>query len=154
MPKIALSLGGNLGNIPETFDLAIAKLAKAGVCEIRKSSLLHSDAEDCVPDTPPFTNAAVTGTWNGSQDELFDLCQQVEQEAGRSEHHKPGTSRVLDIDIIIFGDLIHKDKRLEIPHPKASTRFFVIKPLSEIAGDWTFPGKGVKICMLLKEMYE
>ncbi len=150
--KIALSLGGNLGDVGKAFDDAIAKLAKAGVCEIRKSSLYYSDADDCVKNTSPFTNAALTGIWDQSLDELFDLCQQIEQEAGRPKDHKPGTSRLLDIDIIIFGDLIHKGKRLKIPHSKALTRFFVINPLSEIAGDWTFPGKGVKICMLSKEM--
>lgn len=149
--KIALSLGGNIGDVAKTFDEAIAKLAKAGVGEIRRSSLIQTGAEACAPETPPFTNAAITGQWNKSLDELFNLCQQIEQEAGRPKDHRPGTSRTLDIDIIIFGDTLHKDSRLQVPHPKATSRFFVIYPLCEIAGDWTFPGQGVKLFNLLKK---
>lgn len=150
--KIALSLGGNIGDLPKTFEQAIEKLAQAGVSEIRQSSLIKTPAEDCVPGTPPFTNAAITGKWDKSLNELFDLCQKIEQEAGRQKNHKPGTSRTLDIDIIIFGNQIYKDTRLQIPHKKALTRFFVIYPLSEIAGDWTFPEKGVKISQILNEL--
>jgi 2-amino-4-hydroxy-6-hydroxymethyldihydropteridine diphosphokinase len=153
MIKIALSLGGNIGDVPETFEFAIAKLAKAGVCEIRKSSLYHSDAEDCVKNTPPFTNSAITGNWDKSLNELFDLCQKIEQEAGRPKDHTTGTSRTLDIDIILFGDLIYKDGRLQIPHKEALLRFFVIYPLSEIAGDWTFPGKDAKISEILNKLH-
>ena len=143
--KIALSLGGNIGNIQSTFDNAIAELAENGICEIRKSSLYFSDAENCVPDTPPFTNMAVTGVWNKSPLDLLELCQKIEENAGRASDHKPGISRTLDIDIILFGTQIYQDSRLQIPHKRAFSRFFVIIPLSEIASDWTFPQKGITV---------
>ena len=154
MNKIALSLGGNIGNVPKTFDTAIAKLAKAGVCEICRSSLYHSEAEECIPDTPHFTNLAITGTWSGTPSELLEICQRIEEESGRPSDHTPGTSRTLDIDIILFGNLIYKDYRLQIPHKNALSRLFVILPLSEIAEEWIFPGKDIKISQLSKELVE
>ena len=150
--KIALSLGGNIGDVSKTFEEAIAELANAGVCEIRTSSPYYSEAEECVSGTPSFTNIALTGSWNGTPAELFDICQKIEQESGRPENHRPGTSRTLDIDIILFGEQVYEDKKLTIPHIRAASRFFVIIPLNEIASDWTFPGKGVKISQIFDEL--
>ena len=150
--KTALSLGGNLGDVELTFNKAIAKLAKAGLSEIRKSSSCFSQAEDCLADTPAFTNIAVTGIWPGSPVELLDLCQRIERSAGRPADHLPGTSRTLDIDIILFGEELYADSRLRIPHIKAASRLFVIIPLNEIAHDWIFPGKGVRISQVYDEL--
>lgn len=150
--KIALSLGGNIGDVEQTFKEAIAKLAEAGICEIRKSKPYYSKAEDCIPCTPDFTNIAITGFWQNSPIELLELCQRIENEAGRPSNHLPGTSRTLDIDIILFGDKNYSDDRLEIPHPKAASRHFVIFPLNEIAPDWIFPGKGVRISYIYNEL--
>ena len=152
MEKIALSLGGNIGNVKNTFNRAIAKLANGGVCDIRKSSLITTAPVDCIPNTGVFTNAAITGTWNGYLMELFQLCQKIEQEAGRPKDHLKAVSRTLDIDIILFGNLIHKDKQLEIPHKEAKNRYFVLFPLSEIASEWTFPENGVTVRELMKDL--
>lgn len=150
MEKIALALGGNIGNVKETFSRAIAKLANGGMGDIRKSSLITTSPVDCIPGTEEFTNAAITGTWNGSLIKLFQLCQKIEEDLGRAKDHLQGVSRTLDIDIILFGSLIHKDNQLEIPHKEAKNRYFVLFPLSEIAGDWTFPENGVTVRELLK----
>ena len=152
MEKIALSLGGNIGNVKDTFNQAIAKLANGGVCDIRKSSLMTTAPVDCIPDTSDFINGAITGTWNGSLMELFQLSQKIEQEAGRPKEHLKGVSRPLDIDIILFGDLIYKDNQLEIPHKEAKNRDFVIFPLSEIASEWTFPENGATVRELMNDL--
>ncbi|MBN1865259.1 MAG: 2-amino-4-hydroxy-6-hydroxymethyldihydropteridine diphosphokinase [Victivallales bacterium] len=140
MIKSALSLGANIGDIEANFALAVDGLASAGMCEICRSSLFYSEAVECLPGTPPFTNQALTGLWRGSAHELWECCKGLEIEAGRPPRHLPGTSRTLDIDIIIFGDGVCRDGSLHIPHRKAAGRDFVIFPLAEIAGDWIFPG--------------
>jgi len=152
MEKVALALGGNIGNVKDTFNKAIAKLANGGVCDIRKSSLITTAPVDCIPGTKEFTNAAITGVWNGSLVELFQLCQEIEEKLGRSNNHLRGESRTIDIDIILFGNLIHKDNQLEIPHKEAKNRYFVLFPLSEIAGDWTFPKNGVSVRELMNDL--
>ncbi len=99
----------------------------------RVSSFLASEPVDMEEGTPPFLNAAVSGVWDSSPEELLDLCRKIEADCGRPNEHPHYVSRTLDLDIILFGHRkIHTD-RLTIPHPKAKDRDFVLLPLREIA---------------------
>ncbi len=150
--RIALSLGANIGDVESNFSLAAEGLASAGMREIRKSSPFRSEAVECLPGTPPFTNQALTGRWGGSERELLECCKRLETAAGRPPDHLPKTSRTLDIDIIIFGDDVYDDDDLHIPHKKAAGRGFVIFPLAEIAKDWIFPGTCATVVQLAEEL--
>jgi 2-amino-4-hydroxy-6-hydroxymethyldihydropteridine diphosphokinase len=142
LSKIAVALGGNLGNSQAVFRAAIDKLAANGVKNIKMSSLMRSNAENCPPGSPDFTNAALTGEWAASPQELLELCQQTEIAAGRPEKHGFNVPRTLDLDIILFGNEIIDTETLQVPHPRAAERLFVLKPLAEIAPDWIFPDSG------------
>ncbi len=141
MSKIAIMLGGNLPDTPEKMDFALEKLQNSGFTADRISKIFHSEAVDCVPGTPDFLDRAVTGEWKNSAEELLRICQRIEIEAGRPEIHSSRESRVLDIDIILFGNEIIDLPHLTVPHPRALQRRFVLEPLAEIAPDWNFPGK-------------
>ncbi len=150
MIKIALGLGGNLGDVAGTFKLAAQKLAAAGVKNIKISSFHRTVPVGCAPGTPDFMNAALIGEWTDTADELFAVCQKIERESGRAAVHGINTPRTMDIDIILFGDRIIKSDSLRIPHLRAAQRLFVIAPLAEIAPDMIFPDTGRKVSDILK----
>ena len=147
--KIAVALGGNLGNSKDIFSAAANQLAENGVKNIKLSSLIQSKPENCPPDSPDFTNAMLTGEWAASAQELLELCKKTEIAAGRPEKHGFNAPRTLDLDIILFGNEIINTATLQIPHPRAAERLFVLKPLAEIAPDWIFPDSGKAVEQLL-----
>lgn len=131
-PLCVIALGGNTGDIADTF-LQAAELLKHGGFVIRRvSSSIVTEPEGMAPGTPPFLNAVLSGYWNGTPEELLTLCRKIEAECGRPNDHTPYTNRTLDLDIILFGDLRMDTPCLTIPHPRAHMRSFVLDPLSEI----------------------
>jgi 2-amino-4-hydroxy-6-hydroxymethyldihydropteridine diphosphokinase len=143
--KIALSLGGNLGDVSAVFDQAICNLEDEGLCEIRRSSIYRTPPIGCASETPDFLNMCVTGMWEKTPEELLQLCKKLEVESGRPADHLPYSSRTLDMDIVLFGDMIISRESLTVPHPEVKKRFFVLIPLVELAPDWKYPGEE---CML------
>ncbi len=148
--RIALSLGGNLGDVASAFDSAIIALAEEGLCDIRRSSIYKTAPVDCAPGTPDFLNMAIAGDWYGTPEELFELCKELEVRAGRPAKHARNASRTLDLDIILFGDLILDMPHLKIPHIELKNRLFVLEPLTEIAPNWKYPGTDTTLKMLLE----
>ena len=148
--KIALALGGNLGNSEDIFCFATKELAKNGVKNIKMSTLLKSKPENCPPNSPDFINAALTGEWTGTPQELLALCKKIEIAAGRPEKHGFNAPRTLDLDIILFNNEIINTANLQVPHPRAVSRLFVLEPLAEIAPGWIFPDTNKTIKQLLK----
>ncbi|MGN0872754.1 MAG: 2-amino-4-hydroxy-6-hydroxymethyldihydropteridine diphosphokinase, partial [Victivallales bacterium] len=93
----------------------------------------------CEPGAPAFYNAVVRGRWAGSPEALLKLCLKLEAEAGRPADHPHWHSRILDLDLILFGDRILATEFLTVPHPRAHERLFVMVPLAEIAPEAVFP---------------
>ena len=134
-----IALGGNIGDVPATFRRACEALSNAGF-RIRRFSSLHRTAPvDCEPGAPDFTNAALSGFWDGSAPDLLHLCQKTEADNGRPNDHAHHVSRTLDLDIILFGRETVTLPDLKIPHPEAAKRDFVMIPVREIEpelADW------------------
>ena len=146
---ITLGLGGNIGNVPETFNKALKLLEMGGLEIVKVASNMTSKSVNCPPNTPDFINSALLAYWQSSPEELLELCQETEVQCGRPKNHLPYISRTLDIDIITFGDLVCNTDKLIIPHPQATKRFFVLKPIFEIKPDLIFPDTGA----ILSELY-
>lgn len=136
---VVLMLGGNIGDTASLFEKTCSELQKEGFCLLQKSSLFITVPVDCVPGTPDFVNQALLGTWSKSPRELLALTQKTEQASGRPRLHSSREARTLDIDIILFGQLVLCEKDLIIPHPRAHQRLFVLEPLCSIAPDLRFP---------------
>ena len=150
--RVALSLGGNIGNVHSAFSEAITKLAANGLENIVISANYTTSPVDCRSDAPDFVNAALTGDWMGTDDELLKLCKKLEFEAGRPKVYKRNSDRTLDIDIILFGDQIIQKPHLIIPHKEMGKRLFVLVPLNEIAPDMKHPKFKKTISKLLSEI--
>ena len=153
MTKTAIMLGGNLPDTLQKMDFALDRLQKSGFIVNKISKIFHSAAVDCVPGTPDFLDRAVTGVWHDSALELLKLCQKIEVEAGRPAIHSSRESRVLDIDIILFGNERISLPELIIPHPRARQRLFVLEPLAEIATNWQFPDS-ITVASALEELLQ
>lgn len=132
-----IGIGSNLGNREENCLRAIELLEKRGIV-VKKRSSMYGTEPWGVKEQPRFINMAIeVGTDIGPR-ELLRILKDIEKEIGREETFKWGP-RVVDLDILLYDDLILKEPDLEIPHPLMHERDFVLRPLCEIAPDKEHP---------------
>jgi 2-amino-4-hydroxy-6-hydroxymethyldihydropteridine diphosphokinase len=143
--RSVLALGGNLGDRKATIRSAISALKAAdGITVLEKSPLVESFAvtEAGVDKSRPnYLNGVVEIETTLKPGELLDLVRNIERDHGRVRLERWG-SRTLDIDIITFGTTIKAGKRLELPHPRAFQRAFVLVPWALMNPAAVLPGHG------------
>ena len=132
---VLLSFGGNLDGTIERFERALRRLSVSGFKVLKVSEPLVNPAVGCEPGAGDFTNISVLGEWNGSPLELLDLTQSIEVEEGRPADHPHWVSRTIDIDIILMGFQRLDLPRLQVPHPLASSRDFVLIPSRQVLSE-------------------
>lgn len=137
MGKLAyLSLGSNVGNREENLRDAIRRLRSAG--NVVSVSLFYETEPVEFTEQAWFVNCAVTLETTATPEQLMASLLRIEQEMGRRRAAKKGP-RIIDIDILLFGDTIMNSPALTIPHPAMHERRFVLEPLAEIAPDVRHP---------------
>ena len=97
-----------------------------------------------VGDQPRFLNAVAVGRTSLAPRELLETLLTVERDLGR-ERPYPGAARTVDLDLILYGDLVIDEEGLSVPHPRFRERTFVLEPLVEVAPDWIDPVTGRSI---------
>ena len=132
-----IGIGSNLGSREENCERAIKLLIENGITIVKRSSMIETEPWG-VKEQPDFINMAVEIETALKPDSLLHLLKNIEIEAGRlpTSHWGP---RIIDLDILLYDDLIIKTSELEIPHPHISEREFVLKPLAEIAPEKVHP---------------
>lgn len=134
---VYLLLGSNLGNRKEILDNAVKLLTqKVGV--IISQSKDYETAPWGVIDQPDFLNLAVSIHTNLKPLEILEIIQSIENQLGRVRKEKWG-ARLIDIDILFYGNEIIDEPTLKIPHPLLQERDFVLNPLVEIAPNFVHP---------------
>lgn len=135
-----LSLGSNIGDCIKNIETAIELLNSANTKVIQLSSFYKSEAWG-FESKNSFINCCVSITTTLSPMELLVQTQIIEKEIGRTEksNRKEYTDRIIDIDLIFFGDKTYKSIDLMIPHPHFHERNFVLLPLYEIAPNFLNP---------------
>jgi 2-amino-4-hydroxy-6-hydroxymethyldihydropteridine diphosphokinase len=150
MPQLAyLSLGSNVGDRVAHLRDAIARLESIGRV-VSVSSFYETEPVE-VTDQPWFLNCAVGLETALTAEQLMARLLQLEQERGRRRIQKKGP-RTIDIDILLFDDLILDSPDVTIPHPAMQKRRFVLEPLAEIAAEARHPGVKKTIRELLEEL--
>ena len=150
MPQLAyLSLGSNVGDRVAHLRDAIARLESIGRV-VSVSSFYETEPVE-VTDQPWFLNGAVGLETALTAEQLMAELLQIEQEMGRRRIQKKGP-RTIDIDILLFDDLILDSPDVTIPHPAMQERRFVLEPLAEIAAEARHPGVKKTIRELLEEL--
>jgi len=135
--RTAIALGSNMGNSPAILAGALEALAQiSGITIQAKSSWYRTKAIG--PTQPDYLNGCAILSVQISPQALLAQLLAVEQEFGRvrQEHWGP---RTLDLDLLLYDDLILQQPNLQIPHPRMTERAFVLVPLVEIAPDWIEP---------------
>lgn len=126
-----LGLGSNLGDKKEYLDMAIEALIAHDHVVLKEQSKYIETEPYGVTDQPEFLNAVVKIETYLSPFELLELCQSLEEKAGRKRLRKWG-ERTLDVDILLYGNQVLYTEALKIPHPELHKRSFVLEPLCEI----------------------
>jgi 2-amino-4-hydroxy-6-hydroxymethyldihydropteridine diphosphokinase len=133
MTGIYLSLGSNIGERAQNIARAIALLPAHGVRVVRKSSSYETEPVEFLAQGW-FLNCVVEVETDLAPGELMRALLTIERAMGR-ERVAPKGPRIIDMDILLFGPLVVREKDLEIPHPRMTERRFVLVPLAEIAPD-------------------
>jgi 2-amino-4-hydroxy-6-hydroxymethyldihydropteridine diphosphokinase len=134
---VYLGLGSNVGDREEYIEQAVFLLEKNPNIETTKRSTNYeTEAEGGTQ--PPFINAAVEIKTNLLPHALLEVCQEIETTLGREREIEWGP-RTIDIDILLYNNEIISNDKLQIPHPLMHERFFVLKPLREVAPHMIHP---------------
>src|SRR5208282_660606 len=144
-----LSLGSNLGDRAANLRVAVARLDAAGPL-LAVSALYETQPVD-IPDQPWFLNCVAAIETEKTPRELLQLALHIEATMGRLRMREKG-ARKIDIDVVLFGDIVLDERGLKIPHPAMHQRRFVLKPLVEIAPEVRHPELGKTARELLAEL--
>ena len=144
-----LGLGANLGEREATLAQALNILHEYPTIKITKISSLYETEPMGFTEQPTFLNMVAEARTSLNQDGLLAAALAIEQELGRVRTKRWGP-RVIDIDVLLYGDLQFHSAALTVPHPRLAERAFVLIPLAEIAPGLVLPGLGITVKKLLE----
>ncbi|PZV36085.1 2-amino-4-hydroxy-6-hydroxymethyldihydropteridine diphosphokinase [Mesorhizobium kowhaii] len=139
---VYLSLGGNLGDPAKSMGAALRMLDADADTRVTGVSSLYRTPPWGKLDQPDFLNAAAEISTGLAPRALLDLCLDAERRLKRVREERWGP-RLIDIDILVFGDRVIHETGLEVPHPRMLERAFVLAPLAEIAPGLVVGGRSV-----------
>jgi len=116
------------------------------------SRIYETTPVDCPPDSLSFLNAAAILVSRLNPAGLLDRLQDFERQSGRPAVHERNSPRTVDLDILFVGDLTMAGPRIEVPHPRARDRAFVLVPLAEIAPSLRLPGCDLTVSELASQL--
>lgn len=137
MKELTLLLGTNLGDRAANINEALTRLNKVFGSPVKQSPVIETEA--CGFTAPPFLNAVVVYKSARKPETVLKICKNIERSMGRDDapEYTPDGSRIyhnriIDIDILLYGDLHLETPSLTIPHPQVQTRPFVKQLLNTI----------------------
>lgn len=144
-----LSLGGNVGNVVETFQKAKVLISK-NIGKIIIVSGLYKTAAWGLENQPDFLNQVLLVNTKLSPTQVLTQALAIEKELGRVRLQKWG-ERTLDIDLLFYDDSVLEEEHLIVPHPRISERKFILIPLKEISENLLHPVLKKTVSQLLSE---
>lgn len=152
MVDCAIALGSNQGNSLDILDNSLNALNQIPGIILKHTSSWYQTKPVGTPESQPdYLNGCALLAAEQTPEELLTILQAIEIQYGRISK---GTlqPRTLDLDLLLYGDLVLHSPNLTIPHPRMTERAFVLVPLAEIAPDWIEPVSGNKIAKLLNNV--
>ena len=149
MKGVYLLLGSNIGDSAEMLNTAVDHI-RASVGKVINSSSVYQTKAWGIEDQPDFLNQVLEVDTHLKPHALLKQILQIEKDMGRIRYQKWGM-RIIDIDILYYGNEILNNDDLKIPHPENQYRNFVLAPMAEIAPDFVHPALRLSQVELLKE---
>ncbi len=135
-----LGLGGNLGEPARLFDEVVASLRQNPLAEkVRESIRFESSPIDATGAN--YLNSVIELLWRGEANQLLLSCQALENELGRVRSTR-NAPRLIDVDVLLFGQQTVNTPTLQVPHPRMHLRRFVLEPLVQLNPTLNIPGQG------------
>jgi 2-amino-4-hydroxy-6-hydroxymethyldihydropteridine diphosphokinase len=152
MTRAYVGLGSNLGDREETLRNAIELLGREPGFALRAVSTLRETDPVGVTEQPRFLNAVAELETAVPPRELLDRLLAIERELGRERIEKRRWGpRVIDLDLLLYGDDVIDEEGLRVPHPRLAERRFVLEPLEELDPDLSLPdGRRIKDLLALQ----
>jgi 2-amino-4-hydroxy-6-hydroxymethyldihydropteridine diphosphokinase len=150
--RCLIAIGSNLGDRLESLRAGVDELAATDGVVIDAVSKLYETAPIGGPENQgPYLNAALTATTTLDAADLLANLHRIEatRERERTIHWGP---RTLDLDLLIYGDLVSELPSLLVPHPRQHERRFVLVPVCDVAPDLVHPVLGRTMCELLSDL--
>lgn len=139
MSKVFIGLGGNIGNVQETFVKVIA-IVEEKIGSVINQSSLYKTAPWGFKDQNDFLNKVICVNTNLSPADVLKNLLTIELMMGRNRNaDNKNAPRTIDLDILFYDDKIIADDNLVVPHPRLHLRNFVLGPLAEIAPNYIHP---------------
>ncbi|MDX2100127.1 MAG: 2-amino-4-hydroxy-6-hydroxymethyldihydropteridine diphosphokinase [Leptolyngbyaceae cyanobacterium bins.59] len=148
--KSAIALGSNLGDSRAALKGALEQLGQTAGITVTQYSRWYQ-TPPVGPPQPDYLNGCALLQVTLSPRQLLETLLQVEVRFGRVRRERNGP-RTLDLDLLLFEDLVLDTPFLQIPHPRMNDRAFVLIPLAEIAPDWVEPVTGKTIAALAQRV--
>lgn len=143
---VYLALGSNLGQRMDNLSQALKNISSE--INILKRSGVYETPPWGVTEQPRFYNQVIQGTTLLPPHALLDFLKKIERKMGRVKTIRFGP-RMIDLDILLYGERIVSSRRLQIPHPRMHERAFVLVPLAEIEPSLSIPGQRQTVVELL-----
>ncbi|MEK7821789.1 MAG: 2-amino-4-hydroxy-6-hydroxymethyldihydropteridine diphosphokinase [Planctomycetota bacterium] len=141
MAVVYVAMGSNLGKRVATLGLAKEQLVAVGGLVLTDSSPYYETEPESASgglDQPHFINSVLRLQTDLAPSELLQRLQRIEQALGRQRGIRWGP-RTIDLDVLLYDDIVMKEEALEIPHPRMHERRFVLEPLCDIAPEIRHP---------------
>jgi 2-amino-4-hydroxy-6-hydroxymethyldihydropteridine diphosphokinase len=150
-----IGFGSNLGDRKATFHEAVHSLAQLPKTFIKaKSRLYETDPVGITDHGPRFLNAAIIMETELRPQELMKAMRTIELALGKSPSHRSDKSRVIDLDLLLYGNEHIREEGFEIPHPRMHQRAFVLLPLAELDPKILIPTLGCTVTDLIRTLPE
>ena len=152
--RVGIALGANLGQ--RLTNIRAARDMLRGLVDPEshylQAPIYQSQPVDCASTAPDFFNTVIEIDYVGEPYELLLKTQGIEFHLGRESVHEVNAPRIIDVDILYFGDVSMKEDILSIPHPRLIYRRFVLQPLNDIRTNLILPGDEVTISEHLRHL--
>ncbi len=140
MSTAYIGIGSNLGSPADQVKSAIDLLRELPGADLIAVSGLYRSAPMCQQDQPDYINAVAAMTTQKSAHDFLRQLQMLEDQQGRVRSGRRWEARILDLDLLVFGNQQSTDDELTLPHPGIAERNFVLLPWNEIAPEFVVPG--------------
>lgn len=154
MTRVGIALGSNLGDRLANLSAACALLQEIAIPGevFLQAPIYQTEPLLCPTGSADFYNSVVEIAFDGNPFDLLELTRAIEKSLGRTVGSERNGPRIIDVDLLYFGDETIDSEALVLPHPRIGERRFVLHPLADIRPDLVLPGAMMRVAEMLENL--